>query len=144
MQAQWAKIGLNISFKSIESGAFNDIRRVGNYQMAAGGTLAVFGDVDSYLFGVFHSSSGNAVHHANDHKLDQMIEAQRSEPDAEKRKQVVRDVVKYLNENVVGMVPTHYFPAVHFAQPYVKDFYPNWGNPGTTYTPFMIDLWLDK
>jgi ABC-type transport system substrate-binding protein len=144
MQAQWAKVGINVSFKSMESGEFNDIRRTDNYQMAAGGTIGVFGDVDSYLFGAFHSSSANAVHHARDPKLDQMIEAQRKEPDAAKRKQLIRDVVKYINDNVLGLVATHYFPAVHFAQPYVKGFYPNWGNAGTTYTPYLADLWLDK
>jgi ABC-type transport system substrate-binding protein len=116
----------------------------GNYQMGAGGTIGVFGDVDSYLFGAFHSSSANAVHHAKDPNLDQMIEAQRREPDPAKRKQLIRDVVKYINENVLGLVATHYFPAVHFAQPYVKGFYPNWGNAGTTYTPYLVDLWVDK
>ncbi len=144
MQAQWAKVGINVSFKSAESGEFNDIRFKGNYQMAAGGTIGVFADVDSYLFGAFHSSSQNAVQHANDPKLDQMVEAQRTEPDATKRTQLVRDAVKYINDNVMGLVATHYFPAVHFAQPYVKNFYPNWGNAGTTYTPLMTDLWLDK
>src|SRR5262249_42392186 len=102
MQAQWAKVGINVSFKSMESGEFNDIRRQGTYQMGAGGTIGVFGDVDSYLFGAFHSSSANAVHHAKDPKLDQMIEAQRVEPDAAKRKLLIRDVVKYINENVMG------------------------------------------
>jgi peptide/nickel transport system substrate-binding protein len=144
MQSQWAKVGINVSFKSLESGVFNDTRNKGQYQMAAGGAIAVFADPDSYLFGAFHSSSGNAVHHARDPKLDQMIEAQRSEPDPTKRTQLIRDAVQYINTNVVGLVATHYFQAYHFAQSYVKDFYPNWGNPGTTYTPFLIDLWLDK
>ncbi len=144
MQAQWAKVGINVTFKSVEPAAFNDIRMKGTYQMAAGGTIGVFADVDSYLFGAFHSSSANALMHANDPKMDQMIEAQRTEPDPAKRKQLIRDAVKYINDNVMGLVATHYFPAVHFAQPYVKDFYPNWGNPGTTYTPYLVDLWLDK
>jgi ABC-type transport system substrate-binding protein len=144
MQSQWAKVGLNVTFKSVESAEFNDVRRQGSYQMAAGGTIGVFGDVDSYLFGVFHSSSANAVHHAKDPKMDQMIEAQRAEPDPAKRKELIREVVKYINDNVLGLVATHYFPAVHFAQPQVKNFYPNWGNRGTTYTPYMADLWLDR
>ena len=38
----------------------------------------------------------------------------------------------------------HYFPAIQFSQPYVKDYYPNWGNAGTTYTPLLTDLWLNK
>jgi len=44
----------------------------------------------------------------------------------------------------VGLVATHYFPGIHFAQPYVKGYYANWGNAGTTYTPNLVDLWLDK
>ena len=99
MQAQWAKVGINVSFKSAESGEFNDIRFKGNYQMAAGGTIGVFrADVDSYLFGAFHSSSQNAVQHANDPTLDQLVEAQRTEartPPSGKRR-MSGNAVKYI------------------------------------------------
>jgi len=81
---------------------------------------ALFADVDSYLHATYYWMSGTNYQCLNDPKLDGMIEAQRREPDPAKRRELVRQASRYINENAIGLAL--YSPFTHQAwQPYVKN-----------------------
>ncbi len=144
IQAQEKKAGINVTIRNIESAEVAARGKSGDYQIAAGGTLGLFADIDSNVFGAFHPSSGNNSGHVDDPKLTAMIEAQRKEADPKKRQEALRAIGLHINENVWGQVPMFRMPTAYFWHPYVKGYYPNFANAGTAYTPDMTTTWISK
>lgn len=144
MQAQLKKVGLNMTLKPIESSDVSSRRSKGDFMASGGGTVGLLGDVDSYLSGQYHPDSNNNHGKVDDPALTKMLVAQQGEADPAKRKALVRDIVRYVNDHALGLIVLFRESSALFWQPQVKGFYPNWASPGTTFTPRVTDLWLER
>ncbi len=144
LQAQVKKVGFTVNLKSMGSAELLGISRTGDFALAGGGTVGLFGDADSNLFGSWHPASGNNVTKVNDPVLTALVEAQRREADPVKRKELIRQTVRMINENVNGYITFFREPTAYFWHPYVKGQYPNFTNAGTSYTPYITETWIDK
>lgn len=144
MQAQSKKVGFDIQLRSLESPEVAARAKNGDFQIGGGGTLGLFADIDSNLFGSWHPTSGNNSAHVDDPKLTPMIEAQRREADPKKREELIKQAAQYINENVVGVMPLFRMPTAYFWHPHVKGQYPNFATAGTSYTPYLTDTWVER
>jgi ABC-type transport system substrate-binding protein len=136
LQAQLKRAGITLNLKSVDPADFSNRRAKGQFTMAII-DKDLQGDVDSYLYGTFHSGSSTNYGGSNDPKLDAMLEAQRREADPAKRRDIVRQAVRYLNDTAQGLA---IYAAAHseFSQNRLKNYYPQLSEydvPGT-------DAWL--
>src|SRR5712692_3894714 len=83
LQAQLKKIGITLNLKTVDPADFSNRRAKGQFTMAII-DKDLQGDVDSYLYGTFHSHSSTNYGGSNDPKLDAMLQAQRQEADIAK------------------------------------------------------------
>jgi peptide/nickel transport system substrate-binding protein len=138
LQSQLKKVGINLQPKGFEYADLSNRRRRGDFFMNHT-AKAIEADVDSYLF-TYHPSNRSNYAGSDDPKLNPLLEAQRREPDPAKRREIVRQAVRYINEEMVYGL-TLYAPVDYeFVQPYVKGFAPNFLNPGWNFT----NTWVDK
>ncbi|MCX6021906.1 MAG: ABC transporter substrate-binding protein, partial [Chloroflexi bacterium] len=100
LTAQAAKAGIRIKIKLNDPPAYNSqvYTRNGQFEDLAGFAQGTPMDPDLWLSDFYHSKGGRNSSYVNDPKLDEMIEAQRREFDANKRKQIVIDIQRYLLE----------------------------------------------
>ena len=140
LQAQLKKVGINVIGKGMPYADRSRITKNGTYCC-----LYVTGkyprvDIDADLFGVHHSSSKTNYSYINDEKLDALLVAQRQEPDFEKRKVLVQEAVRFINEmpfNLALFRPNGW----HFVSARLKNYGPHHGNQGPG--P-LHNVWLDK
>jgi peptide/nickel transport system substrate-binding protein len=126
LQAQLKKAGINLNLKSIDKNAYSSNKKSGNYVMTMTGK-DIEGDVDSYLYATFHSGSKDNYAGVNDPKLDAMLEAQRKEIDPAKRKDLVRQAVKYINVDQAYGLALEMGTTYAFSTPALKNFSPQFG-----------------
>ena len=139
-QAQLKQSGIQLNLKSLDKPTESTRRKAGDYFINITPGLSLEGDIDSYLFQFFHSSSKANYSGLTDPKLDSLIEAQRREPDASKRKQVIRQAIQYINVDVVDGLGLYYPQYDYFWQPSVKNYAPSWGTFGWPLT----NAWLER
>jgi peptide/nickel transport system substrate-binding protein len=122
LQAQLRKVGVNLNLKSIDATAYSQNNKSAKFTMNAR-SKDVSGDVDSYLYATYFSTSKANYNGCNDPKLDALILAQRHEPDPVKRREAVRAASKYLNETAQGMA-VNYGMQFEFTQARVQNYAP--------------------
>jgi peptide/nickel transport system substrate-binding protein len=125
LQAQLKKVGVNLNLKDIDPTAYSQNNKTAKFTMNAR-LKDVSGDVDSYLYATYFSTSKANYNGCNDPKLDALILAQRQEADPVKRKEAIRAASKYLNETAQGMA-VNYGMRYEFIQPRVQGFAPQFG-----------------
>src|SRR5581483_9214710 len=96
------KAGMNLTLKSLDKDDYSTRKKQVNYTITTTGK-SMEGDPDSYLFGEYSSKSKANKAGAKDPALDKMLDMQRQEPDVTRRRQLIRDAVKYINENAFGL-----------------------------------------
>jgi len=138
LQSQLKKVGINLQPKPLEYADLANRRRRGDYAMNHT-AKAIEADVDSYLF-TYHPSNRSNYSGSDDPVLNPLLEQQRREPDLAKRREIIRQAVRYINvDQVYGL--TLYVPVDYeFTQSHIKGFGPNFLNPGWALT----DVWVDK
>lgn len=147
IQAQLAKIGMNVKLNLVEAGTYNNKRLTGDYAfLPAGGSSdpdpsPTYGP--EYICPIdLKKRTGNSTGYC-DKEMDQLIAKLETELNTEKRRELVRQIVQKvaddLPEMAIGFVPRF------FAQrDYVKGFTSDseglyrWWRGGLNYT------WLDK
>jgi peptide/nickel transport system substrate-binding protein len=98
-------------------------------------------DPDDYLYPYFHSTGSKNSFNLSDPTLDQMLEAQREEFEAERRKELVYDIQRYLMDNVVARLDWLNDISRGVRWPYAKNrWYSLWF--GDTYQ--QVHTWLDS
>jgi len=141
IQAQLKKANINITLKSLDSNEFSQNRKIAKFTMNL--TTLDCGDpqdFDSHIFACYHSTSKNNYAGLKDPELDKMLEAQRSEVNPEKRREILRTAVKLINEKTYG-VDLFYAPRWQAWHPYLKGYAPNAGRVSS----YAFDnAWLDK
>ena len=140
LQSQLRKIGINLSLKSVSKSDYSTRKKTGEYVVVAQESSSLEGDLDSLLYAGFHSRSKKAYPGAQDPKLDAMLEAQRRETDPEKRKALMRDIVRYIHVDAVYDIGIQYNVDAEVWQPYLKGFAPHIDMRGI----YPVDAWLDK
>ncbi len=137
-QAQLKKGGINLTLVPVNTAEYGQNKRTGSFVLDFSGKL-IQGDIDYYLFATFHSTSGTNYGKVKDPVLDKMLEAQRAEPEACKRKELIRQAVRYINVEKVWGLAGDTSAVYQYWQPYVKGFYSHWQN-----YPNYNGTWLDK
>ena len=138
LQSQMQKIGINLKLKSVEKDDFSNAKKASRYVITIQPKGDLQGDVDAYAFASFYSSSKDNYTGSKDPKLDQMLEAQREEADPTKRKELVREAVKYINVDQAYGIAIHYGMTYEFAQARLKNYTPQF----TALQVPQIDSWL--
>ena len=136
LQAQLKTVGINLNLRDLDPAAYAQNNASAKFTMNAR-NKAVFGDVDSYLYATYFSTSKTNYNGCNDPQLDALILAQRREPDPVKRREAVRAASKYLNQTAQG-IAINYGPAREFISQRVQNYAPQFGRddvPG-------VDTWL--
>lgn len=102
IQAQLAKIGVDVEVVTWEFGAYIAELKKGQFDMVLLGWGPSTGDADWGLYPVFHSTQwppgSNRAHYASA-TADALLEAARVEPDQVKRREIYREVQKVIVED---------------------------------------------
>ena len=140
LQAQLKKVGINLNLKSADKAAISRSKTSGTFVVTVDRTLTnLTGDVDSALYQTFHSGLSSDYSGANDPQLDALLDGERRETDPAKRKELVRQAVRLINEGAYR-ISVYRAPEYQFWQPYLKGYAPNFGD-------IMVpqpDTWLEK
>jgi ABC-type transport system substrate-binding protein len=139
LQAQAKKGNINIKLTPLEDSTESKRQKEGDFQIDVLPSTVKAGDLDGIIFALYYSTSGSNYGHVRDPKLDQMLVAQRREMDGSKRRDLIRQAVRYLNEQVYGLGlydAPEYWPW----QPYVKGFALNMAQLNQHY----LYTWLAK
>jgi peptide/nickel transport system substrate-binding protein len=146
LQSQWAKAGIRLKLTVIaDYNDYNHRTRGGSgntqdYQLTMRGK-AVDTDVDSYLYQVYDPNGGveGGVAHY-DPKLTPLVEAQRTEADPAKRKELVREACMYIEDQCWGMA---IFRDVSYDVTHanVKGYHILWGGKDSDWAKYT---WFDK
>lgn len=138
-QAQMKKLGINLSLKSLDLGDYLQRTRRDSFDLTLRGT-AVQADVDSYLYLSYHPSSPRNYNGVDDPALTAMLEAQRAEPDPRKRREIVRQAVRYIADNALGLA-TYTAVTYDLWHLHLKDYAPH-ASLGSAWP--LESAWLDK
>lgn len=139
LQSQVKKGGFNMKLVPLADEEQAKRLKDGAFQLIITGNSAKAGEPDGPLFPTYYSTSGANYGRVKDPQLDKMLEAQRAEVDPAKRKQLVRDVVKYITDNAygIGLYDDPHYYAWH---PYLKNFAPL----GAQMHEHFTQSWLEK
>jgi peptide/nickel transport system substrate-binding protein len=138
LQSQLKAAGIDVTIQQVDAATKSSREHGADYTMDLH-AFPVFGDLDSRLYGSYHSKGTANQQRINDPQLDSLIEAQRREPDATKRRDLLRAVTKYIAENAVDVAL--YRQTINtFWQPYVRNYADNWQQ----YNFNIPNIWLEK
>jgi peptide/nickel transport system substrate-binding protein len=139
LQAQLKKAGLNIVFKVLDRQDTIQRRKNGDYIMSAtAGDVNT--DIDSSVYQKYLPGSTGNNSRVDDPELTALITAQRREVDPEKRKQIIQQAVRRIATTAEGLT-TFYAEHNEFWRPSLKNYAPNFGNPGSESAPHMDSAW---
>jgi len=137
-QAQMKKAGINIVYHPLDR-ASEGYRKKGHdfsFDFVGGGASD---DIDAALYANFYSKSDKNYGRTNDPDLDQLLIGQRQELDATKRRDIVRQAVQRIYDQVWSL--SFFFATQYqFAQPSVKNYAPNSFVRGLS----VRESWLDR
>lgn len=140
VQAQFKKIGIDLVLKSIDQSDFSNERKNRTYMMNFGSlSPGETGDYDQAIFATYHSKSKANYGAFADPELDKLLEGQRAAVDPAQRKQVLRQAVQRIMDQVWA-VDLHYLPKWEAWQPWLKNFNVNRGQNG----PHFENAWIEK
>lgn len=141
LQAQLKKSGINLVAKPMPYSDLTTRRKKHEFQMDHY-TEFPRPDPDAALYATFYPGARSNYNEVDDPRLTEMILAQRREPDVAKRRELIRQAVRYANEQAYGVAVVR--PVYVFLwQPYVKGLYPQQDH-GTSAELSAALAWLDK
>ncbi len=123
VQAQLKKVGINISLKPLNETEMTLRRRRFDCDICWL-SEAQRSDLDGQLFLAARSGGASNYNQIADPKADALIGAQRREGNPEKRVQVLREVLRYLNESALA-IPTYRTGQAIVIHGHVKDMFAN-------------------
>lgn len=139
--AQMRRVGITLQAQTMPYAEYSTYRKAGKHTINITGKDVV-ADVDSYLYGVFYPGNRNNYDGVNDPDLAKLLEAQRREPDAEKRTALIKQAARMINGEPKWLGRAIYFGTEYeFWHPYVKEFGKNFHQEGWD---VLVHTWLDK
>lgn len=139
IQAQLKKVGINIVFETLSGADYTIRRRNRDMNMMILGE-AGRADLDSSLHLAIHPNGSFNYLNVDDPKINELLAAQRRETNPAKRRELLRELLRYANGNFVvhGVFRAN---SNIFRQAYVKDMYHHADNRGVG---ILWNTWLDK
>jgi len=121
MQAQLKQIGLNLALKPLESAAVNQRSAAHDYTMR--GTLKVDQiDMDAFIYDTFYPDDPLNYGLVTDPPLTALFDAQRSEFDPAKRRELWREIERRINGEMCWMLPLYVVNTFALWHPRLKNF----------------------
>src|SRR5262249_37922497 len=123
----WKAAGVEVDLKLKEYGAFVATTIFGKFDKMAGGLFGGTTDPDSYVYRTYMPGQPLNAGGVDDPKATEMIKLQRRTFDANKRRDILWDLQRYLSQQVYYL----YGPSVNAVAawaPYVRNFGPNIGH----------------
>lgn len=124
VQAQWKKAGIEVDLQVMDRSQQRVYRRSGTFDLDATINLSPLeADNDTILYGEYHSSQANSTNNAkvSDPELDKLLDAQRREPNLEKRRQAIRAAVMRIWE-MQWQAPMVFPPRWDVVQPHIRNY----------------------
>lgn len=138
IQQQVKQAGINLVLQSIDATEESTRKRTGDFQLEMA-PKPIEGDLDEIVHEMFYSKSAGNYGRINDPKLDDLVLAQRREPDLTKRRDLWRQIATHVAQ-AAWCTDLYYTTGYYVWQPYLRDFYPNQGYHGWP----ILNSWLDK
>jgi peptide/nickel transport system substrate-binding protein len=138
MQAQLKPVGINLVLQSIDATEESNRKRSGDFQLEMS-PKPLEGDLDEIVYTMFYSKSAGNYGRIKDPKLDELVLAQRKEPELPKRREIWRQIATYVAQSAWSL-DLYYTTRYRIWQSYLKDYYPNQGYRGLN----LVTSWLDK
>jgi peptide/nickel transport system substrate-binding protein len=142
IQAQIKKANINMRLKSTTNADHNLKRATPDQHQLTATRIAVAPDIGAHLEQSFTPGVAGNAGGVNDPKVEAWIKAQRAEGDPAKRKQIIKDAVRYINGEMYWGFSLTYEPAIVLWQPDLMNFYPSAWH-GLQGTP-MANVWRDR
>ena len=138
IQAQAKKTGFNIDLKPLDQQTFSANLRILNHVVSLQPGSSRRWDID-LSFADWHPNARVNYHGVKDPKLGSLIDGQRAVGDPAKRRDAIREMVKYMMEKQYGI---GLYTQVRYNAwyPYIKNYQPNWN----LLVPPLEDSWLDR
>ena len=142
LQSQAKQAGINLILKPVDAGIEKTRRLGADFQLGTSPSPpGLNADLEFALYLYYHPASPSNYARVNDPQLTQLLDAERREADPVKRRDLIRQAVRRVNEVPVGLA-TYYGREYELLQPYVKDYAPNMAAFGSV--PPLIYTWLAK
>jgi ABC-type transport system substrate-binding protein len=139
LQSQLKKVGINLALKGLTGNEDALRRRSGDFQFnITPRGQGISADIDSYVYGMFHPKSADNYGRINDPQLNPLLEAQRRELDPNKRRDLVRQAARRINE-VPWALTLFYGPGYVLTQQRLKNYAPN---VAFSYGQVVWDSWV--
>jgi ABC-type transport system substrate-binding protein len=138
LQAQMKRAGINIVYHPLDRASEGNRKKDHDFyfDMTAGGASD---DIDAALYANFYSKSDKNYGKTNDPDLDKLLIAQRQELDPAKRRDIVRQAVRRIYDQVWSL--SFFFATQYqFSQPYVKNYAPHSFARGLN----VVETWLNR
>lgn len=140
IQSQVKKAGISLKLKPVTDTEDSMAKRNGTFQLDLDPNTTKAGDPDGSLYPLFNSGSPTTNYlRVKDPKLDSLLDAQRREMDPAKRKDLVRQALRLINDNTYG-IGMYDYPEYRALHPYVKGFAPSFAQ----FQDHQTRTWLDK
>jgi peptide/nickel transport system substrate-binding protein len=139
LQSQAKKGNINIKLQPVEDSVESKRQKQGDFQLDLLPNTIKAGDPDGILYAIYFSTSGSNYGRVKDPKLDKMLLDQRREMDPAKRKELIREIVRYVNDVPWGL-GLYDGPEAWPVRPYVKGFAPNFAQLNDHHA----ETWLDR
>ena len=140
LQAQLKKAGINLQLETLPYSDVSARRKRHDYWVSTSGEFPR-PDVDAWLYSTFFPGARANYDEISDPKLAELLVAQRREVDAGKRRTILRETIRYINESGAG-IGIYRRPAYIIWQPYLKDYFPQQDIQEGVYGAWPA--WLDK
>jgi peptide/nickel transport system substrate-binding protein len=121
IQAQLKKVGINLELEPLDAAEVTTRKRARDFDTYWAGE-APRSDLDGSLYLAVHPTGAFNFNDVDDPKVTALLAAQRREADPAKRRELHREVLRYLNENAI-LNPTWRRTQFIFLQPYLKGWY---------------------
>jgi len=138
VQGQLKQADINLAIKPVDTATYGQKLHSGDF-IASVAQAFLYADLDSRLFGAFHSGSGSNYAGVSDPTLDHMIEAQRREPDRDRRETLLKSASRYLAENAYETTLYQQI-VISVWHPYVRNYADNWMQLNWN----APDVWLSR
>jgi peptide/nickel transport system substrate-binding protein len=140
LQSQLKPIGINLELNLL-TGVDYDTRKKQHDFTITDGPKQLEGDVDSYVYAAFYPGNRANYTEVNDPQLNPLLDAQRRETDAAKRRDIVRQAAKRISLDMFWAEAIYYPVSYNIWLPRLKNYVPYFGAGATN--PVFTNAWLD-
>lgn len=142
LQAYLRRAGINVVIKPVTSAEAATRRRQKDFEIITGVGARTRPDMDATLMSSLHPKGSNNYQGVDDAKVTELVFAQRRETDPMKRRELIRQAVRHVNESFT-YVPTFRRTYYTYYRPYVRNYYPHIDSE-TRGGPGIAATWLDR